>query len=508
MNFDPNPELTLTDSGCGRTGGVREEKMGTKNDVDSSGLPRAWPSTQWIAAIALFILCALGAGASDLVQTGLENSRLRSLTMDAFFDPARNFLDAAVRLHFADPAPERCLFLAEGLEVNSVCSGSKTKLSFKQDSGLVFVQGSGEMELELRYSGRLVRVQDPIDASASQDIPEMPIMADDCYFLSYLQDFYPHPKLDFIPLQMNIRIPNEWNCLGSGTLIGVEPESASNTYRFENAQAKGLTFVVGRFQQVGLVGGAIPIRLHGWPACNYKDYFTDANMAQALSFLIEHFGPLDLPELNVLFRSGRCFSGTSYTGLIVLNLEEPSSRFLAAAAKKTQSESMFSIIDAKTDLLIHELAHQWWGGLVSWKTSADNCITEGLATFSTLLYLRESQGEKAYRNALKRLNQQVKRYADLGVPAQGVSLKLMNRGSAVYQALVYVKPALMLAALADRLGEKELLFRLRAILAKRRGCNLDTAEFLSQLSAGDRELSMFLGLWLFKKGLPPDAPGR
>jgi hypothetical protein len=480
--------------------------MGKKDGADPIVFPKARQARQRIAGIAVFIACALCACADDLVQTGLANSRLRSLAMDAFFAPARNFLDASVRLRFADPAPERCLFLAEGLEVNSVRSGAKTLLSFKQDSGLVFVQGSGEMELELRYSGRPVHDQDPIDASARQDIPEMTVTMDDCYFLSYLQDFYPHPKLDFIPLQMNIRIPNEWNCLGSGALLGVEPESAFRTYRFEHAQAKGVTLVVGHFQQVGLVEGATPIRIHSWPTCDYKGYFTDANLARALSFLVEHFGNLDLAELNVLFRSGRNFSGISYNGLIVLNVEEASSRSSANAAKKTQAESVFSIIDAKTDLLIHEMAHQWWGGMVSWKTSADNCITEGLATFSTLLYLRESRGEKAYRKTLKRLNQQVKRYADLGVPAQGVSLKLMNRERSVYQALVYVKPALMLAVLADRLGEKELLFRLRAILAQQRGCNLDTAEFLRRLSADDRELNMLLNQWLFKKGLPPDAP--
>jgi hypothetical protein len=507
MNLSPDPKLTPTVCGFGRAG-AREVKMEKEDSADPIGLLKARRIRRWIAGIAACIICALFAPAADLVQTGLANSRLRSMAMDAFFDPARNFLDASVRLRFADPAPERCLFLAEGLEVNSVYSGSKTKLNFKQDSGLLFVQGQGEMELELRYSGRLVRDQDPIDASASRDIPELPTTPEDCYFLSYLQDFYPHPKLDFIPLQMSICIPDEWNCLGSGRLLGVEPESAFRTYRLENAQAKGMTLVVGRFHQLGLVAGSIPIRLHGWPTCNYQDYFTDAGMARALSFLVGHFGPLDLPELNVLFRSGRNFSGISFNGLVVLNLEEASSRFSAGAAKKPQAESMFSVIDAKTDLLIHELAHQWWGGLVSWKTSADNCITEGLATFSTLLYLRESRGEKAYRKTLKRLNQQLKRYADLGVPAQGVSLKLISRDRMAYQALVYVKPALMLAALADKLGETELLFRLRAILAQQRGCNLDTAEFLSRLSAGDRELSTLMGQWLFKRGLPPAAAGQ
>jgi hypothetical protein len=96
----------------------------------------------------------------------------------------------------------------------------------------------------------------------------------------------------------------------------------------------------------------------------------------------------------------------------------------------------------------------------------------------------------------------VKKYAKLGVPADGFKLKLLNRDLKIYQALVYVKPALMLAAMADTIGEGELCRRLRGILKERRCRNLDTAEFLDVLSGGDENLHARLKEWICSRGLP------
>ena len=163
--------------------------------------------------------------------------------------------------------------------------------------------------------------------------------------------------------------------------------------------------------------------------------------------------------------------------------------FSPGTAANPGATSLLALDNAWNDLMAHELAHQWWGGLVSWETVSDNWITEGLATYSSLLFLKECRGEKAFARVLRRFRNDVKRYAGLGVPADGSKLKLLHRDIRIYQALVYAKPALMLAALADTIGEAELCGRLRGFLAERRGRNVGTAEFLARLSAGDERLA-------------------
>jgi hypothetical protein len=460
------------------------------------------------AARFLFLLfatvCAwiLSATAVDPVSPDADGSRLRSIVVDSVFDPARHFLDATARLSFARPAAERRLWLAKELQLNLVRGGAETVLDYQRDSAQLVVQCPGQDELELRYSGRLVRNLDVIESSWELGVPEARLPFDDCFILSYIKDFYPHPQLDFAPTKMNFRVPGGWSCLGSGTLLGVRREPAGDTYSFDGTGAKGMALVCGRFRQIGRIDWTIPIRLHALPGFRSDRYFSESEIARVFAFYNERFGALHVPEVNVLLRIGRSFSGISFNGLIVFVVDESWGRLSAKARKDIQGQSPLSIIGAETDLLVHEAAHQWWGGLVSWKTINDNWITEGLATYSTMLVLRELQGDKAYLNIRKKLRWWVKKCTKLGVPADGFKLKLLNRDPHVYQTLVYVKPALMLAALADEIGEGELCLRLKGILEKYRSRNLDSAEFLRLLSAGDSELFLRLNRWISSKELP------
>lgn len=468
--------------------------------------PRRQPKTKPFRSLfftsALFLVGAVFIRSAEPAKASAANSQPRSLSIDGFFDPARNFMSATVRLRFAGTSGERCLWLPEQLDLSSVRSGSAPVLDFKRDSDLLIVAGPGQNELELSYSGRLVCNPNPVESSGARDMTQTGNPLNDCYFISYSKDFLPHPLADFTPMDFNISVPGEWNCLGSGVLRSVRPDPVGKTYIFDDAGSKGMAFVFGNFRQIGSVDASIPIRLHGWSDFQYKNYFAEGELARVLAFYSREFGDLDLPELNVLFRSGRYFSGSSYNGLMVLNVDESWARLSLKERRKTQGELPMSLVDARIDLLAHEMAHQWWGGLVSWKTPADNWITEGLATYATLLFLREWQGEKTCKKVLKKLRQQVKLYAKMGVPADGANLKLKNRSLMVYQALIYAKPALMLMALADRIGAAELGRRLRTFLKDFRGSSVDTDEFLAMLSGENVELHTKLNRWIYSRELP------
>jgi hypothetical protein len=489
----------LAASAVPRAGGG---KMVKKIFYDSPARQKIKPLCCLFLLIGTICAWRLSGFAVDTAAAVGDDSRVRSIVVDGFFDPARNFLDATARLCFARPAAERRLWLAEGLQLSSVRSEAVPALEFKRNSALVLVQSLGQDELEFRYSGRLVRNLDSIESSLELGSSEIKNPLDDCCLLSYINDFYPHPQLDFTPMKMNIHIPAGWNCLGSGTLLAVRPEAAGNTFMFDSTEAKGMALVCGRFSQIGLIAGAVPIRLHGRSDFRFNSYFREADIGRVLDFYNGQFGTLDLPELNVLFRSGRYFSGISYNGLIVLNVDEAWTSLSPKARRNIQGESPLLMIDAETDLLAHEIAHQWWGGLISWKAITDNWITEGLATYSAMQYLRESQGDKAYRKICNRLRRQVKKFTNQGIPADGYKLKLLIRDFKVYQTLVYAKPALMLAALADRIGAGELCLRLRSILKECRCRNVDSAEFLRLLSGGNAELHARLKRWICSRELP------
>ncbi|MFH2108710.1 MAG: M1 family aminopeptidase [Chrysiogenia bacterium] len=452
----------------------------------------------------LIAVCASADYAADKNQAVRTDSRRNSLTWVGYYDPDSNYLSAKALLRFESPLNERNIWLDKGLRLNSVQSGSAAVVDLNRDSGQFLLKGQNGEELEITYNGRLASAGNPESLSSEAIVTNSEIQLDRFRFLSCVKDFYPHTGMDFGSIILNISVPREWNCLGSGILRSVRLQPGLSTYVFDNDGAKGMSLVFGRFSQIDLIDALIPVRLHGWPLFNYNWYYPKEDIVRILTFYQERFGALDVPELNILFRRGRNFGGVSYSGLIVLDVDASWTSFSLHTRKNIRSDSPLSFIDAKVDVLSHEIAHQWWGGLISWKTPVENWITEGLATYSSLISLRAWKGEKAYRRALAGLRRQLHGYAHLGAPAEGYKLFLRDRDPKVYQALVYGKPTLMLVALADKIGEMELCRRLRCMLSECRKKSMDAQEFLCFLSGGDVKLLILLKQWIYDCGLPKE----
>ena len=123
-----------------------------------------------------------------------------------------------------------------------------------------------------------------------------------------------------------------------------------------------MSLVCGRFRQLDILPGPLPIRLHGWPEFNYRNFIPPASLPRLLSFYSERFGPLPAQELNVLFRLGKNLGEVSYSGLIVLNLVESWAFLTPRQRRNLQARSLLSMDNAMSDLLAHELAPSGGGG--------------------------------------------------------------------------------------------------------------------------------------------------
>lgn len=449
-----------------------------------------------LLATALALALA-GQSAVDRDAATVEG-RPGAVKLSGYYDPARGFLEATARLRFAGQAAERPLWLANELRLKSVSGGAMTQPPFSSESGVFLVECPAGGELVLDYGGRL--------SPGLQALPAEPVGkkgADDCRILSHVMDYYPHPQGDFMAMDVTIRVPDGWSCLGSGMQRSVVNGSGYDEYSFSHPLCKGMTLVFGRFRPLGLLAGEIPLRLYGWKGLDLRTYYSEADMAGNAGFYSGRFGPLPVPELTILFRRGEGFRGVSYSGLLVLNVDRGRKGIDPFDRETALETSLLAMVDPATDLLAHEMAHQWWGGVVSWKECGDTWITEGLATYSSLLYLRQRSGEKAYQKVCQRLRDGLERYAGMGVPAGGAKLKVLFRDPGVYQALAYVKPALMLAELADARGEDEVCRRLRSVLESRRGRSLSGGEFLDLLAAGDPVMRRWMDEWIFAKTMPP-----
>lgn len=434
------------------------------------------------------ILClALAAGVSIRGEIGREaaevqGNRLRKLSLAGFYDPDRGFLDATARLTFAAPAASRRLWLDEGLKLKSVRDDSGEVSGVVSEYGELVAPGSASSILEIGYSGRLKPQPDPFADPGSPLRPGQ--VVDPFSILSYVRDFYPHPGLDFTEARMDMRLPAGWNCLGSGTLRAQSNENGGTIFRLDNPLAKGMALVCGRFRRIADIPAPLPVTLYGWPGLDLKRYCRNGEIGRILRFYRERLGPLDVGELNILLRRSQKPGGLSYSGLVVLGV-------VAAGRRGNRLESPLALCADGSDILAHELAHQWWGGIVSWRTAADSWITEGLATYCSLAFLRGEMSAREHARLRARLARWVANCA-----RRCKAGKCNAADPEIHQALAYAKPALMLSTLAEALGQEELFRRLSSILEARRGSNLGGGEFLDLLAAGNGTMRGWMASWM------------
>jgi len=111
---------------------------------------------------------------------------------------------------------------------------------------------------------------------------------------------------------------------------------------------------------------------------------------QALKFFEYLFGTLPFKTVSVTEQPVRGY-GQSWPTLIFLpydSLLDSTTRNSLGLQESAEEREFYSLV------AVHEMAHQWWGHLVGWKTYHDQWLSEGIAEFSSALFLRQFEPKK------------------------------------------------------------------------------------------------------------------
>ena len=150
------------------------------------------------------------------------------------------------------------------------------------------------------------------------------------------------------------------------------------------------------------------------------------------------------------------------------------------------------------NIVIHEIAHQWFGNAVTETTWDDAWLSEGFATFFTLLFIENEYGKEEYKKGISKAKKTV---FDLSLKLPDFSI-ISNRtaeNEPVTNGLTYQKGAWVLHMLRDLLGEKSFQKGIRAYYAKYFNSNTTTDEFrLEMEKASGKDLKLFFKQWLYQ----------
>ncbi|GLB49233.1 M1 family metallopeptidase [Neptunitalea lumnitzerae] len=138
----------------------------------------------------------------------------------------------------------------------------------------------------------------------------------------------------------------------------------------------------------------------------------------------------------------------------------------------------------------HELAHQWFGDLITEATPEDHWLQEGFATYYALLAEKKIFGDAYFKASLFDNAAQLKYQDDSG---NGESILNPKAGSLTF----YQKGAWALVALAHEVGHDNFRKGIKKYLQKYQYKNVTTDEFLFEIeSVSGKNLTDFKERWL------------
>ncbi|MCD4536065.1 M1 family metallopeptidase [Nocardioides sp. cx-169] len=170
-------------------------------------------------------------------------------------------------------------------------------------------------------------------------------------------------------------------------------------------------------------------------------------------------------------------------------------------ALETQGRPVYPILaQGGHSLLVHELAHQWFGNSVALERWGDIWLNEGAATFLEVRWT-ESRGGLEGRRWLE---QAYARYSR-GAPFWRVRLSDPGPDRLFHEA-VYLRGAMTFQALRVRIGEDAFWRLLRTWVADHRDGNATSAQFeaLAEQVSG-QDLGAFFDAWLRARVRPGRA---
>jgi hypothetical protein len=232
---------------------------------------------------------------------------------------------------------------------------------------------------------------------------------------------------------------------------------------------------------------------------------------QALKLFAHYFGPLPFKNVAVTEQPVRGY-GQSWPTLIFL----PYDAFLDSTTRHSLGfQESAEAIEFYNLVAPHEMAHQWWGHLVGWKTYHDQWLSEGLAEFSAGLYLQMSDPKKwntfwdLKRKWLLSKNTQGHRPVDVGPLWLNDQLDAYNeeRNSTllIYQKGAYVIQMLrqMMWDATEKSPDARFITMMRDFVSTFAGKNASTEDFRRVVEKHmGRPMDWFFNQWVYGTETP------
>ena len=388
-----------------------------------------------------------------------------------------------------------------------------------------------EHEVEIEHEGQVVR-------NTGHDV----------YFVSARGTWYPNRGLQFARYDVTYEYPANLDLVAAGRVTEDRIEGVQHiTRRVPEDKLRILGFNLGRFEKTQTERNGIsvevlanrqiedalrprapeppippieiktrrlgpptvgpdlvrPVPLPPPPPANQLAQIAN-EVEDAMAFYRQRLGEPALHHLEVTPLPGRF--GQGFGGIIYL----PTVNYLLGDAVLTNKDQAIF-----RDLLVaHEVAHQWWGNIVTTESYHNEWLMEALANYSALMYMESRAGARAtevalelYRHNLFTKGADGETAESVGPIVQGRRLESSSNPTASI-AVMYGKGSWIMHMLRRRMGDERFVKMLGELRRRYQFKSIDVesfrllcAEFLPP-NSNDAKLENFFDQWVYGTGVP------
>lgn len=287
---------------------------------------------------------------------------------------------------------------------------------------------------------------------------------------------------DKIEFDLMFLISKDKSVVANGKLIDLQNVNEVIAWRFDMEKPMSsylVAFAIGDFNKKDLTSNSgIPIELYYKPSDSLKVEPTYRYSKQIFDFLETEIG-VAYPWQN--------YKQVPVRDFLYAGMENTTATFFSEAF----------VVDSTgfndrnyVNVNAHELAHQWFGDMVTEKASEDHWLQEGFATYYALLAEKDIFGDDYYYWQLYQTAEQLKTASDEG---KGESLLNPKASSLTF----YQKGAWALHILRERIGDEAFKTAIKNYLEKYKFKNVSTDDFLNEVKGVSAiDISDFERKWL------------
>ncbi|MFF7728725.1 M1 family metallopeptidase [Streptomyces sp. NPDC008001] len=387
---------------------------------------------------------------------------------------------------------------------------SRFNLDFTLDVSEILVNGkkatyqrSGAHELEVtpagplekgkpvtvvvRYSGVPSAVK--IDGySAWKHTPDGAVLAQEPQSAAWWFPSNDHPT-DKATYDVSVSVPDDVQAISNGVLVSQSSKLGWTRYNWRSTKPQATyltTLAVGKFDIT------TDTTANGLPVVNAYSKDLGDNLSSAKASVER--------SAEIADWASTVFGPYPFTALGGYVPNVTSSYALETQTRPFYSPSVFSN-GANTSIVVHELAHQWFGDSVSVKDWRDIWLNEGFASYAQWLW-SEKEGEGTA--------QELAEYVYNSVPAANDFWKVKPGDPGAdrqFDRAVYNRGAVALQALRNTVGDKTFFGILKQWPAEHRYGNASVQDFVKFAEkASGKKLAALFDTWLFQPTKPATLP--